>query len=328
MIAYAVRRLLIGIPVLLAASIFVFVIASLSGNPIDDMEARNPPVPLETRQIEAHRLGLDKSLPERYVNWLFDLVVHGDFGESTERSINIGDQLGERLWVTLRLVFVAMLLAVILAVISGVISAVKQYSKVDYGFTFMGFLALSIPSFWLALLLKEAGIAYNQSTGTQTFYTLGDKDYNHDRFDTWGKITDIAGHMVLPTIALTLITYAAWSRYQRGAMLEVLNSDYVRLARAKGLRSRQVMIRHALRTALIPLTTITAVDIGGIFGGAVITETVFNWAGMGTYLLESVYRRDVNSILGWLLISGLVVILFNIVADLLYAVLDPRIRYE
>ncbi|MEV4509512.1 ABC transporter permease [Dactylosporangium sp. NPDC049525] len=328
MIAYAVRRLLIGIPVLIAASIFVFVIASLSGNPIDDMEARNPPVPLETRQLEAHRLGLDQPLAQRYVTWLGNLVLHGDFGQSTEKTLNIGDQIGDRLWVTLRLVFVAMLLAVILAVISGVLSAVKQYSKVDYGFTFIGFLALSIPSFWLALLLKEAGVAYNQSTGSQVFYTLGDQDYNHDTFDTWGKITDIAGHMVLPTISLTLITYAAWSRYQRSAMLEVLNSDYVRLARSKGLRSRQVMIRHALRTALIPLATITAVDIGGIFGGAVITETVFNWSGMGVYLLESVTRRDVNSLLAWLLVSGIVVIVFNIVADLLYAVLDPRIRYE
>src|SRR2546421_6294017 len=145
---------------------------------------------------------------------------------------------------------------------------------------------------------------------------------------SWGKITDIAGHMVLPTISLTLITYAGWSRYQRGSMLDVLNSDYIRLARAKGLRARQVMVRHALRTALIPLTTVTAIDIAGILGGAIVTETVFNWGGMGRYLITSVYLRDVNAVLGWLLVSGAIVIVFNIIADLLYAVRDPSIRYE
>lgn len=160
------------------------------------------------------------------------------------------------------------------------------------------------------------------------FFTIGDQNYDHDTYSEWGKITDIAGHMILPTLSLTLITYASWSRYQRGSMLDVLNSDYVRLARAKGLRSRQVMVRHALRTALIPLTTITAIDIGAIFGGAIVTETVFNWDGMGRYLVGSVQLRDVNAVLGWLMISGVIVIVFNIIADLLYAVLDPRIRYE
>jgi peptide/nickel transport system permease protein len=134
--------------------------------------------------------------------------------------------------------------------------------------------------------------------------------------------------MVLPTLSLMLISYASWSRYQRGSMLEVLNSDYVRLARAKGLRNRQVMVRHALRTALIPLTTVTALDIGGIIGGAVITETVYEWRGLGRMLVESVRGRDVYSVLAWLLFAGFVVIVFNIIADLLYAVLDPRIRYE
>jgi glutathione transport system permease protein len=328
MIAYTVRRLLIGVPVLIAASMFLFVLVAKSGDPRDDLLARNPPVPQSTLDEIANRLHLNDSLPERYWWWLSNLVLHGDFGPSVDQSLNIGSELGDRTWVTLRLVFFAMLFAVILAVVSGVLSAVKQYSKLDYGFTFAGFLALSIPSFWLAILLKEAGVWYNQASGSQFFYTLGDKDYNHDSFTTWGQITDIAGHMVLPTISLTLITYASWSRYQRGSMLEVLNSDYIRLARAKGLRNRQVMVRHALRTALIPLTTITAIDVAAILGGAIITESVFNWAGMGRFLLESVYKRDVNAVLGWLLVSGVVVIVFNIVADLLYAVLDPRIRYE
>jgi peptide/nickel transport system permease protein len=328
MIAYTVRRLLIGIPVLIAATMFVFLLVALSGDPRDPLLVRNPPVPQSTLDEIAARLHLNDSLPERYWWWLSNLVLHGDFGPSVDTTVKIGAELGARTWVTLRLVFFAMLFAVILAVITGVLSAIRQYTKLDYTFTFAGFLGLSIPSFWLAILLKQAGISYNQASGSQFFYTLGDKDYNHDNFTTWGKITDIAGHMVLPTIALMLITYASWSRYVRGSMLEVLNSDYVRLARAKGLRNRQVMVRHALRTALIPLTTITAIDIAGVLGGAVITESVFNWAGLGRFLVDSVNKRDVNAVMGWLLISGIVVIIFNIVADLLYAVLDPRIRYE
>ena len=134
--------------------------------------------------------------------------------------------------------------------------------------------------------------------------------------------------MVLPTISLALISYAAWSRFQRASMLEVLNSDYVRLARAKGLSRRRVMVKHALRTALIPLTTVTALDLAAIIGGAVVTETVFEWRGMGDLLLNSIRTDDVYAVMAWLLVTAIVVILFNLIADLLYAVLDPRIRYD
>jgi peptide/nickel transport system permease protein len=134
--------------------------------------------------------------------------------------------------------------------------------------------------------------------------------------------------MVLPTIVLGLVSYAAWSRFQRASMLEVLNSDYVRLARAKGLRPRQVLVRHALRTALIPLTTVTALDIAALLGGAVVTERVFQWHGLGEFFLDSVGDKDAYAMMGWLLVSAIIVILFNLVADLLYGVLDPRIRYE
>jgi peptide/nickel transport system permease protein len=328
MFAYTVRRLLIGIPVLIAASFFLFIVAVKSGDPRDPLLVKNPPTPKATLALIAERLHLDQPLLPRYWWWLSNLVFHGNFGPSVDPTQNIGSELGRATWVTVRLVFFAMLFAVILAIVTGVLSAVRQYSKMDYTFTFAGFLALSIPSFWLAILLKEAGIFYNKATNSAFFFTIGDQNYDHDTMSSWGKITDIAGHMVLPTISLTLITYAGWSRYQRGSMLDVLNSDYIRLARAKGLRARQVMVRHALRTALIPLTTVTAIEIAGVLGGAIVTETVFNWSGMGRYLIKSVTLRDVNAILGWLLVSGIIVIVFNIIADLLYAVLDPRIRYE
>ena len=141
----------------------------------------------------------------------------------------------------------------------------------------------------------------------------------------WHVVTDIAGHLILPTISLALISYASWSRYQRASMLEVLGSDYVRLARAKGLRWGAVLRRHALRTALIPLVTVTALDIAGIIGGAVITETVFNWNGMGRFLLVAIAQHDINVVMAWLVFAGFVAVLFNIIADLLYGLLDPRI---
>jgi peptide/nickel transport system permease protein len=327
MIAYTIRRLLMGIPVLLAASMFVFVLVSLSGDPLDNMKTKYPRPPQAAINAEERRLHLDESWPERYWFWLQGLIK-GEFGPSTRGSIDIGSELFSRTIITLRLVFFAMLLAVILAIVAGVVSAVKQYSKVDYTFTFMGFLALSIPTFWFAILLKEAAIKYNQATGTMTFYTIGAKDYNYDTFTTWGKITDVFGHMILPTLSLMLISYASWSRFQRASMLDVLNSDYVRLARAKGLRNRTVMVRHGLRTALIPIVTVTALDIASIFGGAVVTETVYGWEGMGRFLIVSVQNRDVYAVLGWLLVAGFIVVVFNIIADLLYAALDPRIRYD
>jgi peptide/nickel transport system permease protein len=183
-----------------------------------------------------------------------------------------------------------------------------------------------MPSFWFAILLKEAGISFNNAVGKQVLFTIGDSSV-YVEGGAWAAATDIAGHMILPTISLALLSFAAWSRFQRASMLEVLNSDYVRLARAKGLRRGTVMTRHALRTALIPLVTVTALDLGVIISGAIVTETVYQWRGAGSFLLESVAQDDVYAVAGWMLIATTFVILFNLAADLLYAVLDPRIRY-
>ncbi|MGH4007414.1 MAG: ABC transporter permease [Pseudonocardiaceae bacterium] len=325
MLAYAVRRFLVSMPILVIATFIVFVMVSLSGDPLSELKTRNPPPPPRTLELEAQRLHLDQPLLARYWNWLTG-VIHGDFGPSVQSTQVIGPELATRFLVTFRLIAVAMLLAVVLAVIVGVISAVKQYSGTDYTFTFFGFLFLAMPSFWFAILLKEAGISFNDAVGRQVLFTIGDSSV-YVEGGTWATITDIVGHMILPTISLALLSFAAWSRFQRAAMLEVLNSDYVRLARAKGLRRGTVMTRHALRTALIPLTTVTALDLGAIISGAIVTENVYQWRGAGSFLLESVQRYDVYAVAGWLLIAATFVVLFNLAADLLYAVLDPRIRY-
>jgi peptide/nickel transport system permease protein len=327
MLAYAVRRIAVSIPVLLASTFVVFLITSLSGDPVRNFAtSRQPAPPQGAIDAYARRLHWNEPLVERYWFWLKGLF-HGDFGPSVNPGRDLGADLLTRFGVTLRLIAAAMVLALLLAVVVGVVSAIRQYSTLDYTTTFLSFLFLATPAFWLAVLLKEAGIWANGQTGTTIFYTIGEHSPYLDVDTAWNRFTDTVGHMILPTISLALITFAQWCRYQRGSMLEVLNSDYVLLARAKGLRPRQVLIKHSLRTALIPLTTITAIDIAAIMGTAVLTETVFQWHGMGEFLVRSINEVDVYGVLAWLLLSGTIVIVFNLVADLLYAVLDPRIRY-
>jgi peptide/nickel transport system permease protein len=325
MLAFALRRLLVSVPILVVSTFVVFVMVSLSANPLSYLITRNPPPPPQTIALEAHRLRMDEPLLERYWHWITG-VLHGDFGPSVQSTMDIGSEVFTRYLVTLRLIALAMVIAVILAIVVGVISATRQYSKFDYTATFFGFLFLSMPAFWFAIVLKQVGISINTGVGDQIFYTIGSNSiYVEGGF--WAHIGDVLGHMILPTISLALISYAAWSRFQRASMLEVMGSDFVRLARAKGLPRRTVMRRHALRNALIPLTTVTALDLGSIISGAVVTETVFQWQGAGTFLLQSIAQSDVYAVEAWLLLSATFIILFNLIADLLYGVLDPRIRY-
>jgi peptide/nickel transport system permease protein len=325
MLAFAVRRIAVSLPILLISTFIVFMLSSLAGNPLSPLLTRNPPPPAETIALEAERLRLDHPILERYWMWLTGLF-RGDFGPAVQSNLDIGAEVGARFMITMRLIAVAMILALVLAVVIGVVSAVKQYSKTDYTATFLGFLFLAMPAFWLAILLKQAGIDFNNAVDEQVVYTIGEASVPLPE-GFGAQVADIAGHMILPTISLALISYAAWSRYQRASMLEVMNSDYVRLARAKGLSRRRVMVKHALRNALIPLTTVTALDLASIISGAVVTETVFQWRGMGDLLLNAIRSDDVYVVMAWLLITATVVIVFNLLADLLYAVLDPRIRY-
>jgi peptide/nickel transport system permease protein len=328
MFAFIVRRLLAAVPVLLVASFVVFWLVSLMGDPVaNHFAGRNPPVPKATIELEYARLHLHEGFFTQYYHWVTGMLS-GSFGQSVQDAhANVGHDLMTRLGVTLRLIFFAMIIALILAVLTGVLSAVRQYSKLDYFFTFLGFVFLSMPAFWIAVLLKQGAIAFNDTTASRPIATIGERSIQPTP-GAWNTFLDVFGHMLLPTISLAAITYAAWSRFQRASMLEVLNSDYIRLARAKGLSPRRVMIRHALRTALIPMTTVTSLGIAAVLGGAIITETVYQWNGMGQYLVDAIGNIDRNEILGWLMISGFIVVVGNLVADVLYAVLDPRIRYE
>jgi peptide/nickel transport system permease protein len=319
MLVFVIRRVLISIPVLIASTVLTFVIVKLSGDPLEYLRQRHPLPPPGVIQAQEHRLWLDRSWPAQYWHWISNVLLHGNFGLPVQGNDNVRSDLFTALWVTARLVAIS----VLLAVITGVVSAVKQYSLTDYTTTFLGFVFLSMPTFWFALLLKQAGVWFNGKVpwyGHQTFITLFEPS-------PWTSAHQIIGRLTLPTIVLGLVGYASWSRFTRASMLEVLNSDYVRLARSKGLKPRTVLVRHALRTALIPLATVTALDVAALLGGAIITEFVFQWHGMGNLFVNSLRNLDFNLMLGWLLITATIVILFNLLADILYGVLDPRIRH-
>lgn len=321
MLVFVIRRVLISIPVLVASTILTFIIVKMTGDPLNYLKTRQPIPPPSVIHQQEHRLYLDRSWPAQYWHWISNIILHNNWGPPVLGHDNVRTDVFHALSVTTRLVLISVLIALILAVITGVVSAVKQYSLTDYSTTFVGFVFLSMPTFWFAILLKElGGIKFNEATGTHTFSTI-------DEPSSWLSPGQLLGHVLLPTIVLGLVGYAAWSRFTRASMLEVLNSDYVRLARSKGLKPRTVLVKHALRTALIPLTTVTALDIAALLSGAIVTETVFQWRGMGYLFLRSLQNRDFNIMLGWLLVTATLVILFNLVADLLYGVLDPRIRH-
>jgi peptide/nickel transport system permease protein len=327
MLSFTIRRLIGSVFVLLASSFLVFSLCAASFDPLARYYTLQPRPPEAFFDNLREELGLNDNFFIRYWNWLTG-VVTGDFGE-TINGTPVADQLFDRLAVTGRMVVLAMLLAVVLAIVVGVIGAVRQYKPSDYSLTFAVYLLIALPAFWFAALLKEfvAG-GVNDLIGRQVLYTIGEQTPGLELYATPGEIwADRLGHLVLPTVSLALLAFASWSRFQRASMLDVLGSDYMRLARAKGLTYRRAVLKHGLRNSLIPLTTVVALYVGTLFGGAIITEQVFVWHGMGEYLLRNgIIDNDINVVLGWLLVTAVFVVLFNLIADILYAVLDPRIR--
>lgn len=325
MLGFILRRILISIPVLVVASFVVFVLVASAGDPLAELRSL-PGISEETIRVRERELGLDEPLLERYADWVSG-VVRGDLGESTSLNEPVDELLWRRLGVTFRLVFAATVVAVVIAVAVGVWSARRTYSVFDHSATMLSFLFFSMPVFWLAAVLKDLGIRFNDLVGRRIFFTVGEETPGLDTgfLGTWA---DRIGHLLLPSLTLILISVAAWSRYQRATMIEALQADYVRTAHAKGLTEGQVLRRHALRNALLPVVTVVALDFSTILGGAVLTETVFGWKGMGVLLVESLQEQDTDVVLGWLLVTAVLVIIGNLVADILYGVLDPRIRRD
>jgi peptide/nickel transport system permease protein len=325
MLAYVIRRLVVSVVVLFLATILVFLLVAESGNPLALLKA-NPKIAHSTIVAREKLLHLNDPLWQRYWIW-FSHAVHGDFG-TTVAGQPVGPQLTSHLLVTLRMVILATLLSIVLAIAVGVYAALRQNKLPDHIATVTNFIFLAAPVFVVGLLLKEfVAIPINQHLNRIVFYTNGEQSPTLSG-SFLQRFPDYAAHTVLPTITLILVTYSSWAIYQRASILETLDSDYVRLARAKGISPRRVLIRHVLRNALIPVTTVIALDFAGVLGGAVITEIVFGWQGLGVWFLNGVTTLDINITLAYLLVTAVFVILFNLLADVLYAFLDPRIRYD
>jgi peptide/nickel transport system permease protein len=324
MLQYVIRRLLYSAVVLVAASFLVFFFVTASGDPLAPLRI-TPNVSQETVRNIEERKHLNENVFVRYGYWIRDAVTN-NFGTTLLTNEPILPDLWRVMKNTLQLVLVAELLAILIAVSIGVYSALRQYSVFDYSATTFSFLGLAMPVFWIALMLQVAVVQIYLSTGHRLFPVASLNSV--DPGTGLSFVVDRAHHLVLPVIVLMIVQISTYSRYMRASMLEVVNSDYVRTARAKGLGESRVTMKHAFRNALIPLVTLVALNFGTLLAGAVVTETVFSLDGMGLYYINALFTNDPYPIMAWLMIVATMIIVFNLVADIAYGLLDPRVRYD
>ena len=319
MLNYLGRRALYSIPVILVASFLTFAFVRATFDPTAKL--RQSREAASAIRAERARLGLNRPLVEQYGTWL-GRFARGDWGTSERTHEAVSAQIGRALGNTTQLVVWGVLVATLVAVAIGVYSALRQYSVFDYTFTGLSFIGLALPPFWFGLLAIE-------------FLAVGPKQWFHlsepplffiNLHSGGGGLLDYARHLVLPVLTLTVQIIAGWSRFQRASMLDVMSSSYIRTARAKGVPRRQVVLRHGLRNALIPLVTVMALDIGALFGGLIITEKIFSVPGMGKLFIDSLLAGDATSLTAWLVVTAAFIVAFNLLADVAYGWLDPRIR--
>ncbi len=314
MTRFVLHRIGQSLLLLLLVSMIGFALLHLApGGPLAQF-ALTPGMSQEAMQRIAHQMGLDQPLPAQYWQWLRRLLV-GDWGRSYRDSQPVLWVIGSHLGATLELMASSTLLAVVLGTWVGVLGAIRRYSFADYAATVGAMVALSIPTFWFGLVMIYVFSVRLAWLPAGNIATAGD-----------GSLLDYARHLIQPCVVLALVTVATWSRYMRASMLEVINQDYVRTARAKGLRRVQVLLHHSLRNALLPMITVGGVQVPILLSGALVTETVFTWPGMGRLFLDSLGYRDYPVVMGLLIFSAILVLAGNLLADLLYVVADPRIR--
>jgi ABC-type dipeptide/oligopeptide/nickel transport system permease component len=325
MVTYIIRRLLYSIPVLFAASVLIFVSVTAIGDPLAALR-QNPLVSKTTIQSIEARKHLNDSIPVQYWYWLKDATTNKFGTPLLQPGTRIWNDLKRVIPHTLQLVLLSELIALIVAIGIGTYSAVRQYSFFDYSATTLSFLGFAMPVFWLALMLQILFTNLFIKWHVRIFYTSGLSSENAGHGLHF--VVDRLQHLAIPVMTLTILSIAQYSRFMRASMLEVINSDYVRTARAKGLAERKVTLKHALRNALIPLVTVSALNFGALIGGAIITETIFQLDGMGPYFLTNLFNQDSYAVMAWLMVTATAVIVFNLIADVAYAYIDPRIRYD
>jgi peptide/nickel transport system permease protein len=316
---YAARRVLVSIPVLLIASFLLFAFVRSTFDPTDKLILSRDKTAVARAR---HELGLDRPIVNQYGSWLGDFV-QGDWGTSQRTQERVFPMVRRALWNTTQVAFWGVLFAGTIAVAVGIYSATRQYSVGDYALTGLSFVGLAMPPFWFGLIAIQFLAVYPRD-----WFDLSDPLVYFVGLHSVDKsgLLDYARHLVLPVLTLTVQVVASWSRYERASMLDALHADYVRAARARGLPRRTVVLRHAFRNALIPLVTVITLDVGALFGGLIVTETIFSISGMGRLFLDALVAADGPVLLAWVVLTAVITIAFNLLADVLYAVLDPRIR--
>ncbi|WP_026876569.1 ABC transporter permease [Jiangella gansuensis] len=319
MVTYVVKRLLLAIPVLVGVSILIFALVRLApGDPVEMMMNPEQAMTGGDAYLEARRaeLGLDRPLPFQYLAWVQE-ALRGDLGFSYVNRRPVTELIGERIGPTVRLMVAALLVAVVVGLVVGVIAAVRQNTWVDYVASIFAVSAISVPSFFLglaAIYVFALVLGVLPPSGMQPR-------------GGGASLLDQLRYLLMPALILGLSIAGPLVRYVRAGMLDVLSQDYLRTANAKGISSRRILTRHALRNALIPLITVVTIMIPVLFAGAVVVENVFSWPGMGSLMLNAISSRDYPVLVGFTLVVALLVVLCNLLADVLYAVVDPRIRY-
>lgn len=319
---YIIRRLAQAVPLLLIISMLTFGIVEIAPGDAAQMyiDPERGTDPAYIQQVRTS-LGLDQPVYIRYLGWL-GRTLQGDFGYSLRTRRPVSLEVGDRLPNTLLLSGSAIILAFVLAVPIGVISALYRYTLLDYVLSTLALIGISIPVFWSALLLLQVfaiQLDWLPASGMTSV---------RESYEGFAAFMDVAHHMILPTIVLSLAQIASLSRYQRSALLDVLDQDYMRTAHGKGLRRRRVMLVHALRNALIPMITLVGISVPSVVTGAYITETIFSWPGIGRLGVTAVSGRDYPVIMAVTMLSALLIVFGNLLADLAYAWVDPRIRYD
>lgn len=324
MLVYIAKRLLMMIPMLIGITLISFAVIHLApGEPTDLQTDLNPEASLELREKLRKQYGLDQPLHTQYLNWVVDLA-HLDFGESfaTDRR-PVFDKIVERLPITISINVLAMLSILAVSIPIGIYSAIRQGGWFDRGATIFVFIGFAMPSFWLALLLMDfLGVRYG------LFPITGIRSLGYEYMSGGRQLLDLLHHLILPVFVSAFGGLAGFSRYMRSNMLEVVRQDFILTARAKGLPERTVILKHALRNALLPVITILGLSVPGLIGGSVIFETIFAIPGMGKLFYDGVMMRDYPLIMGILVIGAALTLVGNLIADISYALADPRIRKD
>jgi peptide/nickel transport system permease protein len=312
MLTFVIRRILYSSLVLLVASFLVFAFTRDTFDPTSRLRASRDTSVVER---ERDRLGLNDPIVVQYANWLKD-AAQGDLGTSSRTNEQVSSMITRSMGNTIQLIVWGVVVSAAVAIGIGVFSAVRQYSLPDYLFTGLSYVGIAMPPFWFGLIAIEI---FGVRQGWLKFVGLHSGDSH--AYDL-----DYLQHLILPVATLCVQIIASWSRFERASMLDVMSADYVRTARAKGVPRRTVIFKHALRNALIPLVTVMALDTAALFGGLIITERIFSIAGMGRMFFDALLTGDVYVVEAWMIVVAAFIIVFNLLADVLYGILDPRIR--